>query len=119
VLVAIIGLIGVALLGTALTVVAAFALVGVGVGTLVPLTFSAAGDLAPERVHEVIARINLFNYAGAVLGAVALGLLSDWPGLGLAFLLPAVLLLPALLFARRFDRPGSRTRVAIPEVERV
>jgi MFS family permease len=114
VLIAILGLIGVALLGSAVAVVAAFALVGVGVGTLVPLTFSAAGDLAPERVHEVIARINLFNYAGAVLGAVALGLLSAWPGLGLAFLLPAVLLVPALLFAKRFDRPGTR-QAAVPE----
>jgi MFS family permease len=114
VIVAILGLVGVALLGNAVAVVAAFALVGVGVGTLVPLTFSAAGDLAPERVHQVIARINLFNYVGAVFGAVALGLLSAWPGLGPAFLLPAVLLLPALLFARRFDRPGARP-APVPE----
>jgi Arabinose efflux permease len=114
VLVAILGLVGVALLSSPVAVVVAFALVGVGVGTLVPLTFSAAGDLAPERIHEVIARINLFNYAGAVLGAVALGLLSAWPGLGPAFLVPAVLLVPALLFARRFDRPGAKP-VPVPE----
>ncbi|PFG18286.1 putative MFS family arabinose efflux permease [Propionicimonas paludicola] len=114
VIVAILGLIGVSLLGNAVAVVAAFAFVGVGVGTLVPLTFSAAGDLAPEQVHQVIARINLFNYVGAVLGAVALGLLSAWPGLGPAFLLPAILLLPALLFARRFDRPGARPE-PVPE----
>jgi len=114
VIVAILGLVGVALLGNAVAVVAAFALVGVGVGTLVPLTFSAAGDLAPDQVHQVIARINLFNYVGAVFGAVALGLLSAWPGLGPAFLLPAVLLLPALLFARRFDRPGAKP-IPVPE----
>lgn len=102
--VAIVGLIGVAVFSSAVAVVIAFALVGVGVGTLVPLTFSAAGDLAPGRVHEVIARINLFNYAGAVLGAVALGLLSAWPGLGVAFLLPAILLVPVFFVARRFDR---------------
>ncbi len=112
VLVAILGLVGVSLLSSPVAVVVAFALVGVGVGTLVPLTFSAAGDLAPERIHEVIARINLFNYAGAVLGAVALGLLSAWPGLGPAFLLPAVLLVPALLFARRFDRAKP---IPVPE----
>lgn len=114
VLVAILGLVGVSLLRSPVAVVVAFALVGVGVGTLVPLTFSAAGDLAPEWIHEVIARINLFNYAGAVLGAVALGLLSAWPGLGPAFLLPAVLLVPALLFARRFDRPGAKP-IPVPE----
>ena len=55
--VAIVGLIGVAVFSSAVAVVIAFALVGVGVGTLVPLTFSAAGDLAPGRVHEVIARL--------------------------------------------------------------
>jgi len=114
VIVAILGLAGVALLGNAVAVVVAFALVGVGVGTLVPLTFSAAGDLAPTQVHQVIARINLFNYAGAVFGAVALGLLSAWPGLGIAFLVPAVLLLPTLLFARRFDHPSVRP-APVPE----
>jgi len=49
--------------------------------------------------------VNLFNYAGAVLGAVLLGLLADAPGLGVAFLLPAVLLVPILFVARRFRPP--------------
>lgn len=104
---AILGLAAVALVHSPDAAVAAFALVGVGVGALVPTTFSAAGDLAPSRVHEVIARINLFNYAGAVLGAVALGLLSAWPGLGPAFAIPGLLLIPAVALASRFDRPGS------------
>lgn len=87
-----------------------FALVGVGVGALVPLAFSAAGELAPDRVDEVVARVNLFNYAGAVLGAVVVGLLSEGPGLEAAFLLPFVLLLPVVTQARRFGpsaRPGA------------
>ena len=49
--------------------------------------------------------MNLFNYAGAVLGAVLLGLPADAPGLGVAFLLPAVLLVPTLFVARRFRPP--------------
>ncbi|WP_159808785.1 MFS transporter [Cellulomonas citrea] len=108
------GLVLVALTHNATGAVAGFALVGVGVGTLVPLTFSAAGELAPARVDEVISRINLFNYAGAVLGAVTLGLLSSGPGLGPAFILPAVLLVPALVLARRFDHPAGRVRVVLP-----
>lgn len=94
--------------------VVGFALAGVGVGALVPLTFSAAGELAPGRVDEVIARINLFNYIGAVLGAVVLGLLSAWPGLGVAFALPALLLLPALAASRRFDHPSVPTPSSPP-----
>ena len=79
-----------------------FAATGVGVGTLVPLAFSAAGDIDPGRSDEVVARVNLFNYAGAVLGAVAVGLLSAGPGLAVGFLVPLLLLGPVALIARRF-----------------
>jgi MFS family permease len=101
-LVAVAGLVVVALVPVPAAAVAGFAVVGVGVGALVPLAFSAAGELDPTRVDEVIARINLFNYAGAILGAVLVGLLADAPGLGLAFLLPAVLVAPTAVSARRF-----------------
>jgi len=36
---------------------------------------------------------------------VLLGLLADAPGLGIAFLLPAALLVPVLFVARRFRAP--------------
>ena len=85
--------------------IAGFALAGVAVGALVPLAFTSAGGLAPARSDEIIARVNLFNYVGAVLGAVLLGLLADAPGLGIAFLLPAALLVPVLFVARRFRAP--------------
>lgn len=100
------GLVLVALVPAPAAAVLGFAVVGVGVGALVPLAFSAAGDLDPERVDEVVARVNLFNYAGAVLGAVAVGLLADGPGLAVAFLLPAVLVAPVAATARAFT-PGS------------
>lgn len=114
VLVAIVGLLLVAAVPHEVAAVVGFALAGVGVGALVPLTFSAAGELAPGRVDEVIARINLFNYIGAVLGAVVLGLLSAWPGLGVAFALPALLLVPALAASRRFDHPSVPTPSSPP-----
>lgn len=82
--------------------VAGFAVAGVAAGILIPVTFGAAGDLAPAHSDQVIARVNLFNYAGAILGAVVLGLLADGPGLGIAFLLPAVALVAILLVAPRF-----------------
>lgn len=108
VVVAALGLALVALVPGPGAAIAGFALAGVGVGTLAPLAFSAAGELAPERLDEVVARINLFNYAGALVGAVALGVLSDVTGLGPAFLVPAVLLVPALLVVPRFGGvPGA------------
>ncbi|RYV52986.1 MFS transporter [Pengzhenrongella frigida] len=95
------GFLPVAVLPLPLAAIVGFALVGVGVGALVPLAFSAAGEL-DDRVDEVVARVNLFNYAGAVLGAVVVGLVSNGPGLAIAFLLPLVLLASVAGVARRF-----------------
>ncbi|RMI13338.1 MFS transporter [Cellulomonas triticagri] len=108
---AVLGLVLVALVPGPWAAVTGFALAGVGVGALVPLAFSAAGELDPERTDEVVARVNLFNYAGAVLGAVAVGLLADGPGLGAGFLLPALLAAPAVAAARAFTPPGTRPAV--------
>jgi MFS family permease len=99
---AIIGCLVVALLPATWAAVAGFALAGFGVGALVPLAFSAAGELNEARSDEVIARVNLFNYAGAVLGAVLVGLLAESTGLAQAFLLPMALLVPVLFLVRRF-----------------
>lgn len=87
-----------------------FALAGVSAGALIPVTFGAAGELAPLHSDQVIARVNLFNYAGAILGAVVIGLLADGPGLGPAFLLPAVALAAVLFAVPRFrTRPHAAT----------
>ena len=94
--VAAVGLFVVALVPSPGAAVVGFALAGIGAGTLVPLAFSAAGELAPARLDDVVARINLFNYAGALLGAVVIGLLSEVTGLGPAFLVPALMLVPAM-----------------------
>ncbi|HWS38282.1 MAG TPA: MFS transporter [Actinoplanes sp.] len=81
--------------------VAGFAIAGIGVGVLVPLAFSAAGEAAVGSSDEVIAKVNLFNYGGALLGAVLLGALSEPVGLRWAFLIPVVAVLATLPLARR------------------
>ncbi|GAA4596434.1 MFS family permease [Actinoplanes octamycinicus] len=83
--------------------VTGFAIAGIGVGVLVPLAFSAAGEAAKESSDEVIARVNLFNYGGALLGAVLLGALSDPIGLRIAFLIPVVGVILTLPLARRLN----------------
>jgi predicted MFS family arabinose efflux permease len=102
-LVSVAGLALVALAHTPSATVLGFAAAGVGVGVLVPVAFSAAGELVPSRSDEVVARVNLFNYAGAVLGAVVVGLFSSGPGLGVGFLVPLALLLPILRVRRTLD----------------
>jgi len=92
-------------------VVAGFALLGVGVAVVAPLSFSAAGriaggaDLAPAerlaRVDAVIARFNQFNYLGALLGAVMTGVVGA-SDLRWGFALPMVLVLALIPLAGRF-----------------
>ena len=100
--VSVLGCLIVALLPFAIAAIAGFALAGVAVGVLVPVSFGAAAELDPVRSDQVIARVNLFNYAGAILGAVGVGLLADGPGLGVAFMVPAIVLVVALLALPRF-----------------
>ena len=81
--------------------VVGFALAGGAAGLLVPVAFSWAGELDPDRSDEVVARVNLFNYGGALIGAVALGALAgNASALGFGFALPAVALVVALLLLR-------------------
>lgn len=102
IVVSVLGCIAVAFVPLPVAAIIGFALAGVAVGTLVPLGFTSAGALLPARSDEIIARVNLFNYAGAVFGAVLLGLLAGAPGLGIAFLIPAAMILAVLPLARRF-----------------
>lgn len=83
-----------------------FAVSGLAVGAMVPIAFGMAGRAAPARSDEMIARVNLFNYAGAVLGAVGVGLLFD-AGTAIAFLLPVVVLLGAIPALRRRAVPAA------------
>ncbi|WP_285473893.1 MFS transporter [Actinoplanes sp. NBRC 101535] len=78
-----------------------FAIAGIGVGVLVPLAFSVAGEAAAQSSDEVIAKVNLFNYGGALMGAVLLGALSEPVGLQIAFLIPVVAVVLTLPLARR------------------
>ncbi|MEU4622513.1 MFS transporter [Actinoplanes sp. NPDC023801] len=88
--------------------VTGFAVAGIGVGVLVPLAFSAAGEAALENSDEVIAKVNLFNYGGALLGAVLLGALSEPIGLRWAFVIPVIAVLVTLPLARRVGRLTAR-----------
>ncbi len=89
--------------------VAGFALTGAGLAVVAPLSFSAAAGLAKigpdesdrSRVDSVIARFNLFNYAGALLGSVMTGLVGG-QNLRWGFALPALLVLAIIPLASSF-----------------
>ena len=91
--------------------VVGFFITGGGVAVVAPLSFSAAARIAGEgetdpvlrhaRVDAVIARFNQFNYAGALLGAVMIGLVGAG-NLRIGFAVPMVLVLGILPLARAF-----------------
>jgi MFS family permease len=89
-----------------------FAVAGLASGALVPIAFAAAGQLLPARSDEVIARVNVFNYLGAVTGAVIPGLLASGSSLRLGFAAPAFALLLVLRVVRRLSTslPNSNKR---------
>src|SRR5690606_6265596 len=105
------------------TAVVGFAVLGGAVALVAPLSFSAAGRIAGAgsgsgsgpsgttadraRVDAVIARVNQFNYVGALLGAVLTGLVGG-DNLRLGFVLPAVLVLALVPLAPAFARGALR-----------
>ncbi|MFE3169558.1 MFS transporter [Streptomyces sp. NPDC059224] len=90
---------------------AGFTLLGLGLCVLVPQTFAAAGRLFPGDSDAAIARLNIFNYVGFLVGSPLVGALGDaWSYRG-AMLVPMVLVLVTLVYARSFavraDRYGG------------
>jgi predicted MFS family arabinose efflux permease len=88
-----------------------FTLLGLGLCVLVPQTFAAAGRLFPGASDTAIARLNIFNYVGFLIGSPLVGALGDaWNYRG-AMLVPMVLVLATLGYARSFapepDRYGD------------
>jgi fucose permease len=91
--------------------VVGFTVLGGAVATIAPLSFSAAGAIAGgeglddvrriERVDQVVARFNQFNYVGALLGAVLTGAVGSG-NLRLGFAVPMVLILGIIPLASQF-----------------
>ncbi|MGW0911009.1 MFS transporter [Streptomyces sp. NPDC002784] len=85
-----------------------FTLVGLGLCVLVPQTFAAAGRLFPGASDAAVARLNVFNYVGFLIGSPLVGALGDaWSYRG-AMLVPMVLVLVTLVYARSFDAQPDR-----------
>ena len=76
-----------------------FTLLGLGLCVIVPQTFAAAGRLASSASgasDAAVARLNIFNYVGFLIGSPLVGALGDaWSYRG-AMLVPMVLVLMTL-----------------------
>nr|WSZ97648.1 MFS transporter [Streptomyces sp. NBC_00857] len=93
--------------------IAGFTLLGLGLCVIVPQTFAAAGRRAfeshgPAAGDAAVARLNIFNYVGFLVGSPLVGALGDaWSYRG-AMLVPMVMVLVTLLYARSFEADPAR-----------
>ncbi|WP_216903187.1 MFS transporter [Nocardia alni] len=101
-----IGVVGVALVVAApnpITALAGFLIIGLGVPVVAPLCFSEVGRLTGGRgLDAVVARLNLFNYAGALVGGAVVGAVSDVSSMRIGFGLSLVFAASLILLARYF-----------------
>jgi MFS family permease len=81
--------------------IAGFAVAGLGLAVVVPTSFSAAGRLDPTGLGIAVARVNVFNYVGFVLGAVVAGAVAS--NLWIAYAVGAALTLVILGSAKGFE----------------
>jgi MFS family permease len=90
-----------------------FTFLGFGLCVIVPQTFAAAGRQASESYgpgasDAAVARLNIFNYVGFLVGSPMVGALGDaWNYRG-AMLVPMALVLVTLLYARSFGTEATR-----------
>ncbi|MFE2943747.1 MFS transporter [Streptomyces sp. NPDC059255] len=85
-----------------------FTLLGLGLCVLVPQTFAAAGRLFPGASDAAVARLNVFNYVGFLVGSPLVGALGEaWNYRG-AMLVPMVMVLVTLVYARSFAAEEDR-----------
>ncbi|MFD7898062.1 MFS transporter [Streptomyces sp. NPDC059743] len=85
-----------------------FTMLGLGLCVIVPQTFAAAGRLFPASSDSAVARLNVFNYVGFLIGSPLVGALGDaWNYRG-AMLVPMVMVLVTLVYARSFGTDQAR-----------
>ena len=57
--------------------IAGFALLGLGLAPVVPIAFSAAGDLEPRATGRLVGRVATIGYVGSVAGPIMIGWLAE------------------------------------------
>ncbi|MFE3001089.1 MFS transporter [Nocardia sp. NPDC059246] len=111
-----VGSVGLVIVVTAPGPVAAilgFLVAGIGLPVIAPLCFSEAGQLTSGReLDALIARLNLFNYAGTLVGGAVVGAVADAANLRAGFAIPLAFAVVLIGCARVFHRRTDATPAA-------
>lgn len=88
--------------------IAGFFVVGLGLAILAPLSFASLAAAVPPAARDVaIARMNVANYLGAILGGGLIGAAASADHLRWAFVIPLVIVPVTLCVARSFRDADS------------
>ncbi|MGW2375054.1 MULTISPECIES: MFS transporter [Kitasatospora] len=95
--------------------IASFTVLGFGICAIIPQVFAAGGRLFPADSDAAVARLNLFNYVGFLIGSPLVGAIADAGSYRWALLAPMLLVLAVLPLAERFApapvvAPAAATR---------
>ncbi|MFJ2805157.1 MFS transporter [Kitasatospora sp. NPDC087271] len=82
--------------------IAGFTVLGFGICAIIPQVFAAGGRLFPADSDAAVARLNLFNYVGFLIGSPLVGTIADASSYRWALLAPMLLVLAVLPLAERF-----------------
>ena len=86
--------------------IAGFALLGLGLGPVVPIAFSAAGDLDARATGRLVGRVATIGYVGSVAGPIMIGWLAEATSLRTSLGLVVLLALVIAGSAEACDRGG-------------
>ncbi|MCC9312238.1 MFS transporter [Kitasatospora sp. RB6PN24] len=92
--------------------IAGFTVLGVGISAIVPQVFAAGGRLFPNDSDAAVARLNLFNYVGFLVGSPLVGAISGAAGFRWALCVPLLLVLAVLPLGGHFA-PARHQPVAL------
>ncbi|WP_377269932.1 MFS transporter [Peterkaempfera sp. SMS 1(5)a] len=91
-----------------------FTLLGVGLCAIVPQVFAAGGRRFPEASDAAVARLNLFNYVGFLIGSPLVGAVGDAGSYRVALAVPMILVLTVLVVSRTFSPTVQPVPAAVP-----
>ncbi|MDQ4115051.1 MAG: MFS transporter [Actinomycetota bacterium] len=94
--------------------IAGFGLLGAGLAMIPPLSFVAAGHLDADGGGQAVARVNVSNYVGYLVAAVAIATVAEQVNHRAMFVLPLLLTPVLVLMASRFaPLPIARERCKV------
>ncbi|WP_019629478.1 MFS transporter [Actinomadura atramentaria] len=98
--------------------IAGFAITGLGLCVVAPISFSAAGKADPSGLGVAVARVNIFNYVGFVFGAIVVLIVQPLASYQASYAVPAVLTLVIIALAKGFEPAETKPAVQPPVSER-